>query len=351
MLAAAFVVSVGLATISLDYSLAGFAVCLLYLVASHPPTSPQWNRTHILLAVFALLWVIQLVRIAGMPQFRDLLGLLIIGVSSYQVTSRLEHKALANALAGCGAVLLLASVGQMTEMSPGTLILVPNDIVASLLFLPLMVIRLRRPGPARWIGVTLVGIVLSIVANSRLGILVTLSTFAVGCFPVTRPGRASMAIAIVCLGVVAVLIAVSPPVAKPLDSLHDRALIWMAAVGTDGRTLIMGHPFGTFAEFLQTSGYRGELTDRRMIPWPHSLWIESLWVGGVALLAAHIGIVVVYLRRTVRSGARVILAVSAGWLLVQTFEASWLRWWTWCFGGVWLGILTHHLEWKDQQTD
>lgn len=334
-----FVGSVATATARLDYSLAGFAVCL---ILSTPGLEFTLRRNWLALAAVGLLmaWLAILAKHWGQAGFRDLLGLLIIGLSAFCVVHNLSPVVLRPVLIASGLVILLAGMLQIVGISSGTLILVPNDVSACLLLIPVVmsVVLSSRQG-VFWIIVATVGCALALLAGSRLAALTAMAMAVTGYLHgqprMPRLSHSQLgSLVLVTLGLIVAIL-----VAKPPESLQDRWLIWQATLDSGWRAMLVGHDFGDFGAFLERSPYRDLMTDRRIIPWPHNLWLESLWTGGVFLLLLHLGTVVLGVRKAVFKPCSQILAMSAGWILVQTFEASWIRWWTWFFFGIWLGLL------------
>ena len=334
-----FVGSVAMATARLDYSLAGFAVSLLL---STPGLGFVLRRNWLAIATTGLLmaWLAILAKHWGQAGFRDLFGLLIIGLSAFGVARCLSPHLLRPVLIACGLVFLIAGTLQIVGIWSGTLILVPNDVSACLLLIPAVmsaVFSSRRW--VFWVVMAVVGCGLALLSGSRLAAL-TAMVMAVTGYLHSRSRALSLShlqigcLALVMLGLISAIL-----VAKPLESLQDRWLIWQATLDSGWRAVFVGHDFGGFGAFLDQSPYRDSMTDRRIIPWPHNLWLESLWTGGVFLLLLHAGTVFLGVHKAAFKPSSQILAMSAGWILVQTFEASWIRWWTWFFFGIWLGLL------------
>lgn len=297
--------------------LALLALGLVWLLVALSGLDPRRSLSLSVPALVALVCAIAMPR-AGRQQPR----------AAYQVT---VWALSALGLWGCGAVL-----GALPFASPEHIVskfwvpwlVVPNDLAWIGCLWPWWwrACRERPERRLRWPALAAASLVLLgalLLLQSRLGLLVL--ALAVG----LEIGRGSKglrwsAATVAALGLFALL---APGLMdKGLASGGARLQLWQAAWGLFIDYPLLGAGPHSFIAAFPELASRADLIDPRASPWPHSLPLEILCSGGLALTLASVMLIALRLRAP---GGLPPRAVWVSFLLVCLLEASTLRIWFW----------------------
>lgn len=276
---------------------------------------------------FLIIWSV----IAGAP-IAEWAGLVFVGAGAMMLglaPARLQARAF-GVLAIAG--LMSSALSIVRGFGPPGGFLVPNDLlfVSCLLLLGCSTVKDKKQPALLIIALAVSGIFLAILARSRLLLLVTCVSIGF-LIMTTRMDRASgMRTVGALVAIIAIAIGLEPAsIAKLSAPMSDRWQLWRVA--WDGFLVEswLGHGWNTFAQFVEVHPLRVEMIDIRSIPWPHSLWLETLFCGGLALLSSLLFVVGCAARGFRFRHDPFLSASLIAFITTATFEASWLRWWTW----------------------
>jgi O-antigen ligase len=294
------------------------------LVGDDPALSASRSAAWLAGAVILLL---------GHVRFRDA-DFMLIGAGLY-----------AAGLLSAAAVLLqwgsAASAQSMIDQIDSILLVVPNDIAIAALLVPLIMLS-PFSERIRWCALGLGQILLltaAIALQSRLGMLTVLVT-TVAATLLARPRLAVGVFGVLGITGISLALALREHWADWVfsgDSIAVRWTLWQSAWAMFVDQPWLGIGPQLFGERLPTV-LAAPLPDARAMPWPHSLWLETLLGLGIFGAGAFLGGLLLHVVALSRLEARfaVPLMISGmGWVCLATFEASWLR----------FGVVLHFATW------
>ncbi|MEE4330634.1 MAG: O-antigen ligase family protein [Wenzhouxiangella sp.] len=324
----------------------------LVLSAAFERWHPRWlNPRAIGLLAFAMVWIVAMLAsdtpaLSASRSAAWLAGVMILLLCQIRFRSA-DFLLIGASLYAAGLLSATAVLLQSRGSGPAQtvideldsiLLVVPNDIAIAALLVP-MILLAPFPERARWwaLGLGQLMVLLAAIAlQSRLGMLTILITTGAVMMQ-RRPGLLAFSLGIIGIGLALSLREQWAAWISAGDSITVRWTLWRSAWAMFVDQPWLGIGPQLFGE--QLADYLiAPLADTRAMPWPHSLWLETLLGLGIFGSGVFLGVLVLHVRALGRLDRRLalpLLVSGAGWLCLATFEASWLR----------FGVVLHFSTW------